>query len=59
MNLVHAIMKTGAITEWCVVDNCGNSFAFRKTRKETRALLRRLDPKGIRGFRLAKVVVAR
>ena len=51
-------MKTNDIIEWAVVDNLGNTFAFRKTRKEIRALLKRCDPTGFRGFRVAKIVVS-
>lgn len=52
-------MKTGDIIEWAIVDECGNTFAFRKTRREIRALLGKPDPSGLRGFRIAKVQVAK
>ena len=52
-------MKTGDIIEWAIVDECGNTFAFRKTRRQVRELLRKLDPTGLRGFRIAKVQVVK
>ena len=51
-------MKTGQILEWAICDSTG-SFAFRKPRKEARAFLRRLDPTGRLGFRIAKVQVVK
>jgi hypothetical protein len=52
-------MKPGDIIEWAVVDEFGNTFAYRKTRREARELRKRLDPRSIRGFRIAKVEVVR